>query len=106
MLDELMGEAKADGFFVSEIITDKDSSMNAVYRKHFPEGTITYCANHCAKTLHKDLLKIKPSKCQVTKNIYDAIGSSALFSVRQKAWGSASACQSSSLAAVQRHSAI
>jgi hypothetical protein len=67
MFDELIGKAKAAGFVVSEIITDKDSSMNAVYSKHFPEGTITYCANHCAKTLHKDLLKIKSSKCQVTQ---------------------------------------
>ena len=50
---------------VQEIITDKDSSMNAIYSKHFPEGTITYCANHCAKTLHKDLQKIKQNKCQV-----------------------------------------
>lgn len=65
MFDELMGEAKAAGFVVSEIITDKDSSMNAIYCKHFPEGTITYCANHCAKTLHKDLQKIKQNKCQV-----------------------------------------
>ena len=72
MFDELIGKAKAAGFVVSEIITDKDSSMNAVYSKHFPEGTITYCANHCAKTLHKDLLKIKPSKCQVTQRFSSA----------------------------------
>ncbi len=65
MFDDLIGKAKAAGFIVSDIITDKDSAMNAIYCKHFPEGTITYCANHCAKTMHKDLLKIKPSKCQV-----------------------------------------
>ena len=64
MLDELMGKAKAAGFNVSEIITDKDSSMNSIYSKHFPEGTIT-CADHCSKTLHKDLTKIMQSKCQV-----------------------------------------
>ena len=68
MFDELMGKAKAAGFVVREIITDKDSSMNAIYSKHFPEGTITYCANHCAKTLHKDLQKIKQNKCQVMYN--------------------------------------
>lgn len=55
MFDELMGKIKDAGFVVQEVITDKDSSMNAIYCKHFPEGTITYCANHCAKTMHKDL---------------------------------------------------
>lgn len=67
MFEELMRNAKTAGFIVSEIITDKDSSMNSIYCKHFPEGTITYCANHCAKTMHKDLLKIKSNKCQVAK---------------------------------------
>ena len=66
MFNKLMGKAKDAGFVVQEIITDKDSSMNAIYSKHFPEGTITYCANHCAKTLHKDLQKIKQNKCQVS----------------------------------------
>ena len=65
MFNEIMRKVKEAGFVVREIITDKDSSMNAIYCKYFPEGTITYCANHCAKTLHKDLLKIKQSKCQV-----------------------------------------
>lgn len=55
MFDELMGKAKTAGFTVQEIITDKDSAMNAIYSKHFPESTNTYCANHCAKTMHKDL---------------------------------------------------
>ena len=48
------------------MVTDKDSSMNAIYCKHFPEGTITYCSNHNAKTMHKDLLKVKSSKCEVS----------------------------------------
>ncbi len=60
-----MGKAKAAGFNVSEIITDKDSSINAIFCMHFPEGTITFCANHCVKTLHKDLQKIKMNKCHV-----------------------------------------
>ena len=30
-----------------------------------PEGTITYCSNHSAKNLHKNLEKIKRSKCEV-----------------------------------------
>lgn len=80
---------------VSEIITDKDSSMNSIYCKHFPEGTITYCANHCAKTMHKDLLKIKSNKCQVAKwNIFDTISSVIFFSAKQTTWGSASVCLS------------
>ena len=65
MLDELIGKAKDAGFMISEIITDKDSSVNSIFTKHFPEGTITYCANHSAKTMHKDLQKIKQYKCQV-----------------------------------------
>lgn len=54
MLNEILGDAKAAGFVVQEIITDKDSSGNAIFCRHFPEGIITYCANHCAKTMHKD----------------------------------------------------
>ena len=65
MFDDLVGRAKAAGFVITEIITDKDSSVNAIFTKHFPEGTITYCANHCAKTMHKDLQRIKQNKCQV-----------------------------------------
>ncbi len=72
MFDDLIGKAKSACFVVSEIITDKDSSVNAIYCKHFPEGTITYCANHCAKTMHKDLQKIKPNKCQVIPLTVDA----------------------------------
>lgn len=48
MFEEAMAKVKDAGFVVHEIITDKDSAMNAMY---FPEGTFTYCANHCAKTL-------------------------------------------------------
>ena len=59
MFDELLGQVKDEGFIIKEIVTDKDSSMNAIYSRHYPEGTITYCSNHCAKTLHKDLLKLK-----------------------------------------------
>ena len=66
MLDEILGEVKAAGFDVKEIVTDKDSSMNAIYCRHFPEGTITYCSNHCSKTLHKDLEKVKQKKCDVS----------------------------------------
>lgn len=66
MFNELIGNAKNEGFIVSEIITDKDSAMNSIYCKHFPEGTITYCANHCAKAMHKDLGKIKIIKCEVS----------------------------------------
>lgn len=66
MLDEILGKVQAAGFVISEIVTDKDSSMNAIYCRHFPEGTITFCSNHCSKTLHKDLLKIKQAKCGVS----------------------------------------
>ena len=69
MLDEVLGKVKADGFILREIITDKDSAMNAIFCKYFPEGTITYCSNHCAKTMHKDLQKVKQSKCEVIVHI-------------------------------------
>ena len=45
--------------------------MNAIYCRHFPEGTITYCSNHNAKTKHKDLQKIKALKCQVRHNYHE-----------------------------------
>ena len=38
MLDELMGKVKDSGFSIKEIITDKDSSTNAIFCRHFPEG--------------------------------------------------------------------
>ncbi len=59
MLDELLGKAKDDGMFVTEIITDKDISVNGIFCRHCPEGMVTYCLNLSAKTLHKDLQKIK-----------------------------------------------
>ncbi len=59
MLDKLLGKAKDDEMIVTEIITDKDTSVNGIFCRHYPEGMVTYCSNHCAKTLHKkDLEKI------------------------------------------------
>jgi len=52
---------------ITEIVTDKDSSMNVVYCHHFPESTIMYCSNHSAKTMHKDLQKVKQLKFMVSK---------------------------------------
>ena len=49
MLDELLGKVKEDGLVLQEVITDKDSSINGTFFRHFPEGTVTYCSNHCAK---------------------------------------------------------
>ena len=66
MVDELLEKVKAEGFIIKEIVTDKDSSGNAIYCNHFPEGSITYCSNHSAKTFHKELHKIKPNKCTVS----------------------------------------
>ena len=54
MLDEVMGKVKDAGFSIKEIITDKDSSTNAIFCRHFRD-----CSK---KTLHKDLEKIKRSK--------------------------------------------
>lgn len=66
MLDEILMEVKQEGFAISEIVADKDSSLNSIFCRYFPEGTITYCSNHCSKTLHKDLQRIKQSKCVVS----------------------------------------
>lgn len=65
MLDGVLCKAKEAGFIVAEIVTDKDSSVKSVYLEHFPEGRVTFCSNHCTKTLHKDLQVIKHNKCQV-----------------------------------------
>ena len=66
MLDELLGKAKGAGFTITELICDKDSSTNATFCRHFPEGMITYCSNHSAKNLHRALEKIKRYKCEVS----------------------------------------
>ena len=73
MFNEVLGLVKAAGFGIQEIITDKDSSTNAIFCRHFPEGTITYCHNHCAKTLHKDLEKIRKNKCEVSSFKYSVL---------------------------------
>lgn len=65
MLEEILREVKETGFTISEMVTDKDSSVNSIYCQYFPEGTITYCSNHCAKTLHKELQQLKQTKCKV-----------------------------------------
>ncbi len=59
MLDELLREAKKDGFVVKEMVTDKDSSANETYCKYFPEGILTYCSNYCTKAFHKHLETVK-----------------------------------------------
>ena len=64
-LAEILGEVKQAGFNIIELITDKDSSVNTIYCCYFPKGTLTHCSNHSAKTMHKDLQKIKQGKCQV-----------------------------------------
>ena len=68
MFDEILGEVREAGFVMKEIVTDMDSSMKAIYCRHFPKGTITYCSNHSAKTFHKDLQKVKQTKCEVRKS--------------------------------------
>ncbi len=65
MLEEVLTNVKEAGFVVIELVTDKDSTTNATYCKHFPEGTVTYCSNHCTKNLHKQLEKLKKNKCEV-----------------------------------------
>ena len=42
----MLGKAKQDRFVEHEMVADKDT-----------EGTATYCSNHSAKILHKNLEK-------------------------------------------------
>ena len=65
MFNELLEKVEAANFIIKEIVTDKDSSGNAIFCNHFPEGSITYCSNHSAKTLHKEVRNIKSAKCTV-----------------------------------------
>ena len=69
MLDAVLKKAMEADFNITEIITDKDSSVKPIYLQYYPEGRVTYCSNHCAKTLHRDLQKIKQSKCQVKQSL-------------------------------------
>ena len=71
MFQEILSEVRRSGFVIKEIVTDKDSSMNAIYCQHFPEGTVTYCSNHSAKTFHKDLSQVRQTKCQVSHTYYN-----------------------------------
>ena len=65
MFDEILGRVKEERFVIKEIITDKDASCSATFCRHYPEGTITYCSNHSAKNLHKNLEKLKKIRCEV-----------------------------------------
>ena len=66
MLNELLGSAKGAGFYIQELVCDKDSSTNATFCRHFPEGMVTYCSNHTTKNLHKALEKVKRNTCEIT----------------------------------------
>ncbi len=72
MYNEILSAVKEAGYNIMEMVTDKDSSMNATYCRYFSKGTTTYCSNHSAKTFHKDLLRVKQMKCQVSICIYAA----------------------------------
>ena len=69
MMDELLKDAKRQGFTISQIIIDHDTSASTIATNHFPNVTITYCGNHTAKTFHGDLNKIKAIRCKVRKFI-------------------------------------
>ena len=57
MYDEMLEKVKAADFIIKEIVTDKDSSGNAIFCNHFPEGSITYCSNH-SPTNHETSLPV------------------------------------------------
>ena len=57
MLDKLLGKVKEDGLVLQEVITDKDSSINGTFCRHFLEGAATYflttVRKYCTKTWKK-----------------------------------------------------
>ena len=58
--------ASYDGFYLTRGHYSNNTSGNAIFGNHFPEGSITYCSNHSAKTLHKEVQNnIKTRKCTV-----------------------------------------
>ena len=69
IFNEILGDVRDCGFNIAEMVTDKDSSVNAIYCRHFLEGTITYCSNHSAKAMHKHLQRVKQAKCLVCSNV-------------------------------------
>ena len=38
MLDELLGKVRQDGLVVQEMVSDKDTFINATFCRYFPEG--------------------------------------------------------------------
>ncbi len=66
MLDETLARVRQDGLVLQEVIADKDLAVNSTLCRHFPEGTVTYCANHCAKALHKHLETTRKNQCVVS----------------------------------------
>jgi len=65
ILEEFLGKAKIDGFVIDELVADKDSSVNVIFCRHFSKGTLAYCSNHCAKTLHKNLEAVKSTSVRL-----------------------------------------
>ena len=65
MLRAILEDVKAEGFIISQIIMDHDTSRGNIACDVFPEVQIMYCGNHTAKTFHHDLVKIKSIPCKV-----------------------------------------
>ena len=65
ILREILGDVKARGFIIKQIIMDHDTLGANIDCTSFPEVRITYCGNHTAKAFHSDLTKIKSVKCKV-----------------------------------------
>ena len=78
MLSEILSEAKSEGFVISQLVMDHDTSSSNIACEHFPDILITYCGNHTAKTFHNDLMKIKAICCKVSLS-YNTIQLSTYF---------------------------
>ena len=65
ILREIIGDVKASGFTIKQMIIDHNTSGANIVCTSFPELCITYCGNHTAKAFHSDLPKMKSVKGKV-----------------------------------------
>ena len=55
MLSELLTESKSEGFVISQLVMDHDTSSSNISFEYFTEIMITQCGNHNAKMFHNGL---------------------------------------------------
>ncbi len=66
MFHDILSEMKEANLNIAEMVRDKRLLGKCHLLLPLPEGTITYCSNHCIKIMHADLQKAKQLKCKVS----------------------------------------